>query len=145
MNPEQRLKLHELVTTHNSVDNTNLIRDLKHSELIRADVLTIQRLKTECTEQEVLQERASKECSFLYSRYTIIFNRLIRNQIDVMILWTFLDCLKKIEDGLLDQHEASFEIGSLLKRMYVDPKIDKEPEFTQGKKISWDEYKNKIQ
>jgi hypothetical protein len=62
-----------------------------------------------------------------------------------MILWTFLDCLKKIEDGLLDQHEASFEIGSLLKRMYVDPKIDKEPEFTQGKKISWDEYKNKIQ
>jgi hypothetical protein len=145
MNPEQRIKLHELVTAHNSVDNTRLIRDLKHSELILKDVNTLLRIKAESSDKASLESTAARECNFLYSRYTHIYNRLLRDQIDVMVLYTFLGCLKKIEDGQLDQHEASFEIGSLLKRMYVDPKIDKEPEFTTGKNISWQEYKNKLQ
>lgn len=144
MNPEQRLKLHELVSANNSVDNTRLIRELKHSDLIRADVATMQRHKMECSDLTLLDERCMRDCSFIYSRYTNIYNRLLRNQIDVMVLVTFINCLKKIEDGVLDQHEASFEIGTLLKRMYVDPKIQTEPEYTEGKKISWQEYKSKV-
>ena len=41
------------------------------------------------------------------------------------ILFNFLDVLKRIEHGELDQHEASFEVGTLLKRLYVDSALKK--------------------
>ena len=147
MNPEQRIKLNELISANKSVDNTKMIRELKHSSLIRKDVHTIQQLKNECKDHAELDRRASIECHFLFSTYTMIYNRLIRDQIDVMVLMTFLNCLKKIEDGELDQHDASFEIGTLLKRMYVDPIVEKEkePEYKKGKNLTWQEYKNKRQ
>jgi hypothetical protein len=50
--------------------------------------------------------------------------------------------LKKIEDEELTFYQASYEIGTLLKNMYVDPIIDKEKEMRKSKNISWDDYKN---
>jgi hypothetical protein len=59
--------------------------------------------------------------------------------------------LKNIEDGGVDQHEASFLVGTLLKELYIDSalkkaeKLDKETETEQPKRlennISWKEYK----
>jgi 5-methylthioribose kinase len=50
--------------------------------------------------------------------------------------------LKKIEDGELTFYQASYEIGMLLKNMYVDPIIDdKEKEMKKGRNIDWNEYK----
>ena len=37
----------------------------------------------------------------------------------------FLDVLKRIEDGELDQHEGSFMVGTLLKELYIDSAIKK--------------------
>lgn len=143
MNPEQRLQLNELVRANNSVDNTPLIRELKHSSRIWEDVKTILLLKKGKEWKEVEPECISK-ASFLYTNYTMIFNRLIRDQIEVSILYRFLEVLKEIEDGKLDQHEASFKIGTLLKQMYVDPKLEevKEPTFVKGNPLSWLEFKN---
>jgi hypothetical protein len=61
----------------------------------------------------------------------------------VDILYTFLEVLKEIEDGKIDQHDASYKIGMLLKEMYVDPKLDeiKEPTHIKGKTISWQQFK----
>ena len=42
MNPQQRLQLHELIKQNNSVNNTELIRELKHSAIIRKEVQTIE-------------------------------------------------------------------------------------------------------
>jgi hypothetical protein len=68
--------------------------------------------------------------------------RLIKNRVDIDILYTFLDRLQDIEDGKLDQHEASFEIGKLLKKMYIDPRIDEtKPQYLTSNNISWQEYK----
>jgi hypothetical protein len=63
--------------------------------------------------------------------------------LDIHILFTFLDVLKEIEEGHLDQHEASYKIGMLLKQMYIDPKLEeiKEPTYIKGQSISWQEFK----
>ena len=39
-------------------------------------------------------------------------------------MYTFLDSLQEIEDGKKTQHEASYDIGMLLRKMYVEKKID---------------------
>ena len=33
--------------------------------------------------------------------------------------------MREIEDGKLDQHEASFKVGTILKEMYVDSALKK--------------------
>jgi len=142
MNPQQRLQLHELIKQNNSVNNTDLIRELKHSHIIRKEVRTIENLKLVYSDLEILQSECIKKCYFLYENYTVIFNRLLKNRVDIDVLYTFLDTLEMIEDGKMDQHEASFEIGTLLKKMYIDPRIeDKPPEYKPPINITWQEFK----
>jgi len=142
MNPEQRLKLNELVRANNSVDNTALIRELKHSSKIWEDVKTILLLKKDKESNEV-ESDCIRQANFLFMNYTMIFNRLLQDRLDVSILYTFLGVLKEIEEGVLDQHEASFKIGTLLKQMYIDPRLEevKEPTYVKGQSISWQEFK----
>lgn len=141
MNAEQRIQLNELIRANNSVDNTSLIRELKHSSKIGENVKTMLLLKMGKEWKEVESE-CIKECNFLYTRYTMIFNRLLRDRLDVSTLYTFLEVLREIEEGQLDQHEASYKIGMLLKQMYIDPKLDnKEPTFIKGQNLSWQEFK----
>ena len=142
MNPQQRLQLHELIKQNNSVNNTDLIRELKHSHMIRSEVKTIENLKLVYADLEILQSECIKKCYFLYENYTVIFNRLLKNRVDIDVLYTFLDTLQMVEDGKMDQHEASFEIGTLLKKMYFDPRIeDKPPEYKPPINITWQEFK----
>ena len=47
------------------------------------------------------------------------------------IMYKFLDALVSIENGSRNQHEASYEIGMLLKELYVDKKIDMSKEKTR--------------
>jgi len=141
MNAEQRIQLNDLIRANNSVDNTSLIRELKHSSKIEKDVNKILSMK-EGKDWKEVQAECIQEAKFLYINYTMIFNRLLRDQLDVSIFSTFLGVLKAIEDGRLDQHEASYEIGMLLKRMYIDPKIDvQEPTHLTGQSISWQQFK----
>ena len=142
MNPQQRLQLHELIKQNNSVNNTDLIRELKHSHMIRSEVKTIENLKLVYADLEILQSECIKKCYFLYENYTVIFNRLLKNRVDIDVLYTFLDTLEMVEDGKMDQHEASFEIGTLLKKMYIDPRIeDKPPDYKPPINITWQEFK----
>ena len=123
MNPEQRIQLNELIRANNSVDNTPLIRELKHSSKIWDDVKKMVLLK-HGKEWKDVESDCIREAQFLYTNYTMIFNRLLRDRLDVPILYSFLNVLKDIEEGTLDQHEASFQIGTLLKQMYIDPKLE---------------------
>ena len=59
--------------------------------------------------------------------------------------------MEKIEKGVTDQHNASFEVGKLLKEMYIDSalkrseRLDKEYDKTtsyEGKNITWSTYKS---
>jgi aspartate-semialdehyde dehydrogenase len=110
------------------------------------------KLKKECGDAQEFSENAIRDCYFLYLNYTDIFNKIKRDESDIAILFQFLDVLQKIEEGSLDQHEASFEVGTLLKKMYVDSALKKadklnesrpEPVYLSGSSITWKQFKNK--
>jgi hypothetical protein len=142
MDDNQRLKLQDLIKENNVQDNTDNIRNLRHSKLIRDDVDKIQILlnKLNIDDFKVLDNACLPHCSFLFTNYTNIYNKLLKKQIDLSILNKFLNCLKSIEDGLQSQHEASYEIGTLLKALYIDTKIYDEPKMREGANLTWEEY-----
>ena len=157
MNPQERLQLDKLIRANDVTDNTNSIRELKHSKPLGDDIVTLLKIKKE-------YQRLSKSnpvqfdnicvsrCSFLFNNYTDIFNKIVKNELDLTIMTKLLVILKLIEDGKTDQHEGSVMVGKILKELYIDSavkradNIDKENdsqrvEPVEGKKISWTQFK----
>ena len=122
MDGNQRLKLQEMITENNVQDNTNLIRMFRHSQRIRDDITKMAELRRDYSrlDKPRFDEMCKSRCSFLYNSYTDLFNRILKNEIDMDVMDKVLTSLKKVEDSEMDQHEASFEVGTLLKKMYVD-------------------------
>ena len=151
MDDKERLLLNELVSQYNAEDNTEKIRSLKHSKKIFDDVTIIQKCKKDYSRlresnktqfETMLKNRAS----FLYENYPAIFHRLKKDEVDLHILFMFLRTLETIEKGEMNQHEASVQIGQLLKQMYVDKAIDKKKEKKKVYKkpienITWTQFK----
>ena len=144
MNPDEVLKLNDMIREGDCVDNTETIRQLKHSAIITKNVNTLLHIKKKYgADLNKLDEECLKECRFLFDNYTSIYNKLLRDQIDLPVFYKFLYYLKKIEDNELTFYQASYEIGTLLKNMYVDPIIeDKEKNDRPVKPITWNEFKN---
>ncbi len=151
MDDNARLKLNQMIQSNNVSDQTEMIRNLKHSESLRENVKTMLRLKEEYIDGVEFTEVAMRECYFLYSNYTDIFNKIKKEEIDIDILFQFLDVLQKIENKELDQHEGSFEVGTLLKKIYIDSALRKankldetrpEPVHISGSAVSWKQYKH---
>lgn len=151
MDDKARLQLNQMITANNVVDQTDLIRNLKHSSILRSDVNQLIMLKAKYFDDpEQIHMEAVNDCNFLFTYYTDIYNKVRKDEIDLKILYQFLDVLGKIEEGELDQHDASFEVGTLLKKIYVDSalrkaeKLNKEEVETPIKPqvdISWRDYK----
>ena len=128
MNDDERLNLRKMIAANNTEDNTSKIRNLKHGELIRADVATLLKLKHDYarlakSNPAQFDSICVSRCTFLFKHYTDIFNKIKKNEIDLTILMKFVSVLKLIEDGKIDQHEGSFEVGKLLKQIYIDSAI----------------------
>lgn len=154
MDDKQRLQLQNMIKTNNITDQTELIRTLKHSQILRDEVnnMVLVKAKYRGDEEKTYQECAS-ECNFLFTYYTDIFNKIRKDELDIGILHKFIDVLKRIEDSELDQHEGSFLVGTLLKELYVDSAIKKgekldekySSEKVEHKKaniqISWKQFK----
>lgn len=123
MDDNQRLQLKNMINENNVIDKTDLIRSLKHSSILRNEINEMIKLKksykNDINSLEFTNIAMSK-CNILCSYYTDIFNFLKKDEINVNRLFDFLDILEKIELGSLDQHEASFQVGSILKDIYVD-------------------------
>ena len=106
-------------------DNTDNIRRLKHSVLMRDDIRKIDTLTNTHSEMKntnisAFTELCQTECQFLYTNYTDIFHKLIKDELDLTIMTKLLTILKMIEDEKVDQHEGSVMVGKILKEMYVD-------------------------
>jgi hypothetical protein len=126
MDDNARLQLQKMISTNNVVDQTEMIRNLKHSHILRENINQLILLKSKyMDEPEQLHLEAMNECNFLFTYYTDIYNKIRKDEIDLKILFSFLEVLKKIEDGKLDQHEGSYEVGTLLKKIYVDSALRK--------------------
>ena len=126
MNDDQRLHLQNMITENGVIDQTHLIRELKHSHILRNDINALLMLiKKHKGDADAIRMDAMVDCKFLFTYYTDIYNKIRKNEIDLTILFKFIDVLESIETGRRDQHEASFEVGSLLKQIYVDSALRK--------------------
>lgn len=128
MNDTQRLKLQQMISANNIEDQTELIRNLKHSEILSSNINNLIQLKNKYgnnVDCETFTNEAMVECNFLFTYYTDIYNKVKKDEIDLQLLFKFINILKNIEDGQKDQHEASYEVGTILKEMYVDSALKK--------------------
>jgi hypothetical protein len=151
MDDNARLQLQKMIKANDVEDMTELIRDLKHSVLLRDDINKLILLMTKYgNDSDDLYSYAVTECTFLFTYYTDIFNKIRKNEIDLKILFRFLDVLKEIENGDLDQHEGSFVVGKLLKEMYIDSALRKADKLNEHnvpvvkvepKNVNWSSFK----
>ena len=125
MDDLSRLNLSKLLNDKDLEQTTEKIRALRHSPQIKADVDTMVALKRQYSRlsKERVKDMAITRCRFLFNNYTNIFNRLVKDELDTRILYKFIETLRRIEEGELDQHQGSYEAGSVLKRLYVDSAV----------------------
>jgi hypothetical protein len=153
MDDKQRLQLQNMIKTNNVEDQTDFIRNLKHSQIIRHEVNNLIMIKAKFRgDDNKIHEEGVNECNFLFTYYTDIYNKVRKNELDIGILNKFLDVLKRIEDGNLNQHDGSFLIGTLLKELYVDSALKKADKLNQNEEskpepikpqqnVSWKQFK----
>lgn len=165
---EESLNLTKLIRqSEDFQDNTEHIRKVKHSIKIRDDIQIIEDLKRihfkKDKEGNVLVptnfvELCQNQASFLFYHYTDIFNKVVKDEINLDIMYKFLLVLKMVEDGKINQEEGSVAIGKLLKELYIDSalrrseKLDKQyanaemlEELPTGpaRQISWKQWSQK--
>lgn len=161
LNSNDRLQLNKMIKESDAEDKTELIRKTKHSQIIKEQVDLLQNLKK--THKNLYEnnftkfdELAVKECQFLFRHYTEIYNKVLKNEINLEILDKFLNVLKLIENGEIDQHEGSVKVGTYLKELYIDSalkKTEKNDKNSNGNEdsreieeinISWSQFKKQI-
>jgi cell division protein YceG involved in septum cleavage len=125
MNPDEKLHLQKMIAANDTEDNTSMLREYKHSTQISNDVSTMIKLKRDYarlakSNPKQFDAMCVSRCAFLFKYYTDIYNRLKTGEIDLNLLFKMINILREIEDGKLDQHEGSFEVGKILKKIYVD-------------------------
>ena len=156
MNNQERLALSKMLKDNDVEETTQLVRELKHSSLIADDVNKMITLKQKYQrlDTEKLGNICKSQCKFLYQYYTDIYNKLFKNEINLNLLFKFLNVLKDIEDGKMDQHEGSFLVGKILKEIYIDSvlkqeehdksklaKKDRKKGYKPKKNITWSQWK----
>jgi len=156
MNSFEKQKLEEIKKQNNDyIDNTDGIRRLKHSHLIRNEILKMEKLKKE--KKEIREENpilfsqlCQTSCTFLYNSYTDIYHRVFKDELDLLLMEQALTTLEKIEEGDINQEEGSVLMGKLFYKVFVESAIKRDKE--NDKKIqrkepdiscSWKEYKLK--
>ena len=164
LNNEQKLDLRNMIEANNTQDFTKQIRENKQSNLIRDDIKQLVFLKQKYSRLSKsnpgeFDKICVNQCKFLFNNYCDLYNKIKNDTLNLTIMDKFLNILKQIEDGELDQHEASFLVGKYLKELYVDSalrnqqkiennerkkKVQKKPTTTTEKNISYKDFK-KIQ
>lgn len=158
MDANQKLQLQDMIQANGTQDQTDLIRNLKHSRILRAEVdnLLLIRAKYRNESPEFINNECMNECNFLFTYYTDIYNKVRKDEIDLGILNRFFDMLEQVENGSLNQHEASFQVGTILKELYVDSALKKaekldalSPSESHAfrapiNNMSWSDYKKQV-
>jgi len=157
MDKTDRLNLQKMINANDVEDFTDDIREKKHSILIKHDLRTmiiLKNLNPDLAKNDpgAFETLCIERCQFLFNNYTDIFNKIRKDEIDLGIFFQFIELLKMIEDGKLNQHEASFQVGTLLKQLYIDSALRKsahldeengtnEVQQMEPKNVSWSQWK----
>ena len=102
MDDAQRLQLQKMLSANQVEDCTDKIRSVKHSKQIRNDVETLLKLKREYSRlaksnYEQFEKMCTSRCTFLFNNYTDIYNKVIKDELNLLILDKRLDKLEDIE------------------------------------------------
>jgi len=161
LNPQQKLDLAAMIKANDTEDCTEEIRKKKQSTLIKNDIKQMMFLKQKYerlakSNPNEFDKICVSQCNFLFNNYTDIYNKIKSDNLNLNIFGKFLDILKQIEDGELDQHEGSYLVGKYLKDIYVDSamrqqekiekndnkrRVQKKPPSVNEKKISYRDFK----
>ena len=125
MNKQQRAELSELLEKNQVVDNTEMIRQLKHSGIIKQNVGNLLRLMQAFPDKgEPLHLAAKDQCSFLYTYYQELYQKIVAEELELSVLFRMLRSLEQIENGDMDQHDAAYSTGQYLLQHYAGHIID---------------------
>jgi len=165
MNAEERLNLKKMLAqSQDYVDHTEDIRRLKHSGLLLDGMRDIEKLKRANQElRQLSPDQFTEMCKLaaplLYNLYTDLFHKLVKDELNLVIMVKLIRVLELIEQGQVDQNEGSVMVGKILKELYVDSavrlgdRLDKEREAEnltepvekpEPKNISWRKWKQGI-
>jgi hypothetical protein len=133
---DEKLNLSKLIRDTEADDNTEKIRRVRHSGKIKENVEIFLNLKKKYARLCLIDKNKFKKivmshCNFLWTTYTNIFNRLVNDELDIRILYKFIFKLEEIENGVTDQHEASVDIGKILKELYIDIALRREKNYEE--------------
>ena len=82
MDDNSRLHLQKMVKANNVEDQTELIRELKHSHLLQDDINNLIMIKAKNRNSpDKINELGMEECSFLFTYYTDIYNKIRKDEI----------------------------------------------------------------
>lgn len=160
INQQESINLKRLVSESDSIDNTEQIRTLKHSSIIRRDSQLLTHFINENSNDNQLDpvefEQQCRDIAPLLSvSYNDLFMKIMKKEMNFTILTRLLDVLFAIEEMKVDQHEGSVLVGKILKELYIDSALrrcesldrehaeDKSP-LVEGLNISWSQYRNSI-
>jgi len=137
LDPQQRLDLANMIKANETEDCTEEIREKKQSVLLRNDIKQMVFLKKKYerlskSNPDEFDKMCVSQCQFLFNNYTDIYNKIKGDNLNLSIFEKFLDILKKIEDGELNQHEGSYLVGKYLKEIYIDSAL-RQQEKTDAK------------
>lgn len=153
------LDMKALMESDDYINNTVRIRELKHSERILEEIGKLCELRKKHPNMRMIDEVGYTELCrnttpFLFNHYTDIFNKVVKDELNMEMMVRFIFILKQIEDGILDQYDASVKVGTILREMYVDSAIrrgenldklheSEATQFVEPVKMSWSDFKNK--
>lgn len=152
-----RIQLENMLRENKVEDTTHKIQELQHSSKLLESLKIIEGLKKQYPRiyktnysrfEEIVRNRGG---DWLWSHYTNIYHKLMKNELDPKIMYSMIQVLEKIERKELNQHEASVAVGKMLKQIYIDGVVSNDkPSYKQTKKkkqtknISWTEYKQRF-
>jgi hypothetical protein len=128
MNAEQKQELDKLIAQNNVVDQTDMIRTLKQSVTLRKNIDTMMKIKTDhafkgdsnISMTSPMFKKCQEQCPFLYKYYSMLFHKILKDDVDMGTLEEFISIVEEIENGTLSQHEGAFKFGTLAKSLYID-------------------------
>ena len=142
------------------VDHTEDVRRLKHSGLLLDSLRDIEKLKRAnrdlmAESPEEFKDMCKTAAPVMYNLYTDLFNKLVKDELNLVTLVKLIRVLEMIENEQIDQNEGSVMVGKILKDLYVDSAIrgannlDKANESNStapvekavAKPISWKQWK----
>ena len=161
MDNQDKVNLQNILKQNDIEETTDIIRTVKHSSEIKENITRMEELKTKYarlrkSNPNEFEQMCLKQCNFLFTHYTNIYNKLYKDELNLTIMAKFILVLKQIEEGEIDQHEGSFKIGELLKKIYIDSALRKGESLDKKssksnktksvpkkpvKNVSWNEYK----